>query len=310
MATINKLPFECYSWLRHAAKCQVVQPGWKFASDSATQPLASLAEAWAGVQQFMENENFREPEGFAYMLGNDTLEEALQRVPDQMVGIRMAGGEYTAYSIGVMERNNSPFRNIRIYPADIRDTAVQMLSLLASGISARCEVYRCVPSSLTENQTTIINDLFSRLETVFRKAGFAVTLHAVTAEQVREAVGDYGAELPSRHIVKLERDCSSTSSSPTEQNPALMWVNVSCRKLEACIRRNQDYGFHCTSVYDGIEAVYSIPAQELHEYLACFCNLVNGEKWSFYLDFKNGAICSDIAGHCAHPLTVELKSSL
>ena len=59
MNNIDMRPFEHYSWLRHSAKCQVVQPGWKYSADSATLPLENLAAAWAGVQQFMRDENFR-----------------------------------------------------------------------------------------------------------------------------------------------------------------------------------------------------------------------------------------------------------
>ena len=81
MNNIDMRPFEHYSWLRHSAKCQMVQPGWKYSADSATLPLESLAAAWAGVQQFMRDENFRNAQGFSYMLERDTLEEALNKAP-------------------------------------------------------------------------------------------------------------------------------------------------------------------------------------------------------------------------------------
>ncbi len=310
MSTIDKRPFECYSWLRHAAKCQIVQTGWKFAVDSATIPLESLADAWEGVQKYMRDENFRNAEGATYMLERATLESALQNVPAQMLGTRNVRGECTAFTMGIMERNRSPFRNIQIYPADIRDTAVQILALLASGISNRYEVYRCVPDNLSEKQSVVINNLFAHLEQVFNDAGFAVSLHAVTAEQIRTDIKDFGAELPVRHIVKLDRNSSSSSCSPTDGNLDMMWINVSFNKVLNCIRCNRDYCFYCASASDGIEAIYSIPAQELYSYLNKYADVMNNEKWSFYLDFKNGAICSDISGHRAYPLSVVLKSSL
>ena len=308
MSNIDMRPFENYSWLRHSAKCQMVQPGWKYSADSATLPLEKLAVAWAGVQQFMRDENFRNAQGFSYMLERETLEEALKKAPSQMMGVRFDGGECTAYSMGTMGRNDNPFRNIRIYPADIRDTAVQTLALLASGIASRVEVYRRIPDGLSEMQTTIIHDLFARLSHVFRQAGFAVNLHAVQNEQIYDEIQDFGPEFPTRHIVKLDRRYSSTSSSPTDLNPDLMWINVSFNKVRNCVRYNKDYSFYCTSVDDGIETIYSIPAQELFDYLSSYCAVMNNEKWSFYLDFKEGNLCADINGAAPHPLHVVLKS--
>lgn len=301
-------PFENYSWLRHSAKCQVVQPGWKYSVDSATLPLEKLAAAWAGVQQFMRDENFRNAQGFSYMLERETLEEAMKNTPSQMIGVRFDGGESVIYTIGSMSRNDNPFRNIRIYPADIRDTAVQILALLASGVASKVEMFRCLPDDLSEMQTSIIHDLFARLAGVFQNAGFAVNLHAVVKEQIREGIQDFGPEFPTRHIVKLNRRSSSTSSSPTDLNPNLMWINVSFNKVENCIISNEDYNFYCTSVEDGIEAIYSIPARELREYLDTFCDVMNNEKWSFYIDFKEGKLCASINGAYPHPLNVVLKS--
>ena len=308
MNNIDMRPFENYSWLRHFAKCQMVQSGWKYSADSATLPLEILAAAWAGVQQFMRDENFRNAQGFAYMLEHETLEVALRKSPSQMMGVRFEGEACTAYSMGIMERNNTPFRNIRIYPSDIRDTAMQILALLASGMASRVEVYRCIPDGLSEMQTYIIHYLLSSLESVFWIAGFDVNLHAVVKEQIDEDIQDFGPEFPTRHIVKLNRKCSSTSSSPTDSNPDLMWVNVSFSKVTDCVSRNQDYNFYCTSVDDEIEAIYSIPAQALYTYLDSYCDTMNNEKWSFYIDFKNGRLCASINGDCPHPLNVVLKS--
>ena len=308
MNNIDMRPFENYSWLRHFAKCQVVQPGWKYSADSATLSQEKLATAWAGVQQFMRDENFRNAQGFSYMLERETLEEAMKNTPSQMIGVRFDGGESVIYTIGSMSRNDNPFRNIRIYPADIRDTAVQILALLASGVVSKVEMFRCLPDDLSEMQTSIIHDLFARLASVFQNAGFAVNLHAVLKEQIREGIQGFGPEFPTRHIVKLDRRCSSTSSSPTDWNPDLMWINVSFNKVENCIIRNEDYNFYCTSVEDGIEAIYSIPAPELKRYLDDCCDTMNGEKWSFYIDFKEGKLCASINGAYPHPLNVVLKS--
>ena len=308
MNNIDMRPFENYSWLRHSAKCQVVQPGWKYSVDSATLPLEKLAAAWAGVQQFMRDENFRNAQGFSYMLERETLEEAMKNTPSQMIGVRFDGGESVIYTIGSMSRNDNPFRNIRIYPADIRDTAVQILALLASGVASRVEMFRCIPDDLSEMQTSIIHDLFARLAGVFRNAGFAVNLHAVVKKQIREGIQDFGPEFPTRHIVKLNRRSSSTSSSPTDWNPDLMWINVSFNKVADCVMQNKDYNFYCTSVEDGIEAIYSIPALELKRYLDDYCDTMNGEKWSFYIDFKEGKLCASINGAYPHPLNVVLKS--
>lgn len=308
MSNIDMRPFENYSWLRHFAKCQVVQPGWKYSADSATLPQEKLATAWAGVQQFMRDENFRNAQGFSYMLERETLEEAMKNTPSQMIGVRFDGGESVIYTIGSMSRNDNPFRNIRIYPADIRDTAVQILALLASGVASKVEMFRCLPDNLTEMQTVIIHDLFARLAGVFQNAGFAVNLHAVVKEQIRDGIQDFGPEFPSRYIVKLDRRSSSTSSSPTDLNPDLMWINVSFNKVENCIISNEDYNFYCTSVEDGIEAIYSIPASELKRYLDDYCDTMNGEKWSFYIDFKEGKLCASINGAYPHPLNVVLKS--
>ena len=308
MNNIDMRPFENYSWLRHFAKCQMVQSGWKYSADSATLPLEKLAAAWAGVQQFMRDENFRNAQGFSYMLERETLEEAMKNTPSQMIGVRFDGGESVIYTIGSMSRNDNPFRNIRIYPADIRDTAVQILALLASGVVSKVEMFRCIPDDLTEMQTVIIHDLFARLASVFRNAGFAVNLHAVVKEQIRDGIQDFGPEFPTRHIVKLNRRSSSTSSSPTDLNPDLMWINVSFNKVENCIISKEDYNFYCTSVEDGIEAIYSIPAPELKRYLDDYCDTMNGEKWSFYLDFKEGKLCASINGAYPHPLNVVLKS--
>ena len=308
MNNIDMRPFENYSWLRHSAKCQVVQPGWKYSAGSATLPLENQAAAWAGVQQFMRDENFRNAQGFSYMLERDTLEEALNKAPSQMMGIRFDGGACTAYSMETMERNHNPFRNIRIYPADIRDTALQILALLASGVASRVEMYRCIPDGLSEMQTSIIHDLFARLAGVFQNAGLAVSLHAVQKEQILEDIQDFGPAFPTRPIVKLDRRYSSTSSSPTDLNPDLMWINVSFNKVSNCVRYGKDYSFYCTSVDDGIEAIYSIPAQELFDYLNSCCVVMNNEKWSFYLNFKEGNLCADINGACPHPLHVVLKS--
>ena len=194
MNNIDMRPFENYSWLRHSAKCQVVQPGWKYSVDSATLPLEKLAAAWAGVQQFMRDENFRNAQGFSYMLERETLEEAMKNTPSQMIGVRFDGGESVIYTIGSMSRNDNPFRNIRIYPADIRDTAVQILALLASGIASKVEMFRCIPDDLSEMQTSIIHDLFARLAGVFQNAGFAVNLHAVVKEQIREGIQDFNVD--------------------------------------------------------------------------------------------------------------------
>ena len=308
MNNIDMRPFENYSWLRHSAKCQMVQPGWKYSADSATLPLEKLAAAWAGVQQFMRDENFRNAQGFSYMLERETLEEALNKAPSQMMGIRFDGGESVIYTIGSMSRNDNPFRNIRIYPADIRDTAVQILALLASGVVSKVEMFRCIPDGLSEMQTIIIHDLFARLAGVFQNAGLAVNLHALLKEQIREGIQGFGPEFPTRHIVKLDRRCSSSSSSPTDWNPDLMWINVSFNKVGNCIRYNKNYNFYCTSVEDGIEAIYSIPARELYKYLDSYCDTMNDEKWSFYIDFKKGKLCASVNGACPHPLHVVLKS--
>lgn len=308
MSNIDMRPFENYSWLRHSAKCQVVQPGWKYSVDSATLPLEKLAAAWAGVQQFMRDENFRNAQGFSYMLERETLEEAMKNTPSQMIGIRFDGGDSVIYTIGSMARNDNPFCNIRIYPADIRDTAVQILALLASGIASGVEVYRCLPNGLSDTQISVIHDLFGRLADTFQNAGFAVNLHAVLKEEISEDIQGFGPEFPSRHFVKLDRSSSSSSSSPTDSNPDLMWINVSFNKVGNCIRYNKNYNFYCTSVEDGIEAIYSIPARELREYLDTFCDVMNNEKWSFYIDFKEGKLCASINGAYPHPLNVVLKS--
>ena len=207
-----------------------------------------------------------------------------------------------------MERNHNPFRNIRIYPADIRDTALQILALLASGVVSKVEMFRCIPDDLSEMQTSIIHDLFARLAGVFQNAGLAVNLHAVLKEQIREGIQGFGPEFPIRHIVKLDRRYSSTSSSPTDWNPDLMWINVSFNKVADCVMQNKDYNFYCTSVDDGIEVIYSIPARELYKYLDSYCDTMNDEKWSFYINFKKGKLCASVNGACPHPLNVVLKS--
>lgn len=301
-------PFENYSWLRHFAKCQMVQSGWKYSADSATLPLEKLAAAWAGVQQFMRDENFRIEHSFACMLERETLEEALKKAPSQMMGIRLEGGTCTAYSMGTMKEASTPIRGIYISPDDIRDTAVQILALLACGIASRVEIYRGLPDGLSEKKIDVIHNLFDRLANAFRKVGFAVNLHAVEKEQIREGIQDFGPEFPTRHIVKLNRRSSSTSSSPTDLNPDLMWINVSFNKVADCVMQNKDYNFYCTSVEDGIEAIYSIPARELYKYLDSYCDTMNNEKWSFYIDFKEGKLCASINGAYPHPLNVVLKS--
>ena len=308
MSNIDMRPFENYSWLRHFAKCQMVQSGWKYSADSATLPLEKLAAAWAGVQQFMRDENFRIEHSFACMLERETLEEALKKAPSQMIGVRFEGGTCTAYSMGTMKEASPPIRGIYISPDDIRDTAVQILALLACGIASRVEVYRCIPDGLSEMQTNIIHELFARLADVFRNAGFAVNIHAVLKEQIDKDIQDFGPEFPTRHIVKLNRKCSSTSSSPTDSNPDLMWVNVSFSKLRDCVDRNQDYNFYCTSVDDEIEAIYSISARELYTYLDSYCDTMHNEKWSFYIDFKKGRLCATVNGACPRALNVVLKS--
>ena len=199
MSNIDMRPFENYSWLRHFAKCQMVQSGWKYSADSATLPLEKLAAAWAGVQQFMRDENFRIEHSFACMLERETLEEALKKAPSQMMGIRLEGGTCTAYSMGTMKEASTPIRGIYISPDDIRDTAVQILALLACGIASRVEVYRGLPDGLSEKKIDVIHNLFDRLANAFRKVGFAVNLHAVEKEQIREGIQGFGPEFPSRH---------------------------------------------------------------------------------------------------------------
>ena len=309
MNNIDMRPFENYSWLRHSAKCQMVQPGWKYSADSATLPLEKLAAAWAGVQQFMRDENFRIEHSFACMLERETLEEALKKAPSQMMGIRLEGGTCTAYSMGTMKEASTPIRGIYISPDDIRDTAVQILALLACGIASRVEIYRGLPDGLSEKKIDVIHNLFDRLANAFRKVGFAVNLHAVEKEQIREGIQGFGPEFPSRHFVKLNRKSSSTSNSPTDKNPVLMWVNASYEKVINGVQANSDYCFYCVSPEDSIEAIYSIPAQEMFQYLNARCKYhTRKRKWFFYIDFKKGRICASVNGDCPHPLNVVLKS--
>ena len=308
MSTIDMRSFDSYSWLRHSAKCQLVHPGWKYSADSATLPLQDLAAAWAGVQQFMKEENLRNAQGFAYLLEKETLEQALQQAPAQTMGIRFNGGEYTVFTMDIMDENPAPFRNIRICPADIKNLAVQTLALLASGTSTRVEAYRCIPAGLSDMQTSIIHGLFDRLATVFRQAGFAVNLHPLTVEQIREDIQGFGPEFPSRHFVKLDRQNSSSSCSPTCQNPDLVWVNISRKKINDCAKLDTDYHFYCVSAEECIEVIYSIPAQQLLCHLRRHCSLINNEKWSCYVNFRTGHLCATVSGSSPLPLQTILKS--